>query len=112
MSFSGLSVRELEYDTHVQVTIDGEVDIFTCQQLKETLYLVVEKYGKDLVLDCVNLNYIDSTGLGVFVAVLKKVKQINRQITITNLKDNILKLFLITNLDTLFNISHNANSAL
>ena len=112
MSSPGLSVREHEYENHVLVEIGGEVDIFTCQQLKETLYHVVEKYGKDLVMDCTNLNYIDSTGLGVFVAVLKKVKQIDRGVTITNLKDSILKLFLITNLDTLFNISHNANSAL
>ena len=63
-------------------------------------------------MDCTRLNYIDSTGLGVFVAVLKKVKQIDRSITIENLKDSILKLFLITNLDSLFNINHNANSAL
>jgi anti-sigma B factor antagonist len=103
---------EQEYETHVLINIDGEVDIFTYKQLKETLYKVVDKYGKDMVMDCSKLNYIDSTGLGVFVAVLKKVKQIGREITIVNIKDNILKLFLITNLDSLFNIKHNANSTL
>ena len=112
MSSSGLSIKEQEHENHVLIEIGGEVDIFTCQQLKDTLYQVVEKYGKDLVMDCARLNYIDSTGLGVFVAVLKKVKQIDRGITIVNLKDSILKLFLITSLDTLFNIKHNANSAL
>ena len=112
MSASGLSIKETEHETHILIEIGGEVDIFTCQQLKDTLYQVVDKYGKDMVLECSRLNYIDSTGLGVFVAVLKKVKQIERSITITNLKDSILKLFLITNLDSLFNIKHNANSAL
>jgi anti-sigma B factor antagonist len=112
MSSSGLSIKEHEYDGHILIEINGEVDIFTCQQLKDTLYHVVDKFGKDLVMDCTMLNYIDSTGLGVFVAVLKKVKQINRNITIINLKESILKLFLITNLDSLFNIKHNANSTL
>ena len=112
MSSSGLAIREKDHDTHVLIEIDGEVDIFTCQQLKDTLYQVVEKYGKDLIMDCTKLNYIDSTGLGVFVAVLKKVKQIDRSITIENLKDSILKLFLITNLDSLFNIKHSENSTL
>ena len=112
MSSSGLSVKEQEFETHILIEISGEVDIFTCQQLKDMLYQVVEKYGKNLVMDCSKLNYIDSTGLGVFVAVLKKVKQIDRSITIANIKDSILKLFLITNLDSLFNIKHNANSAL
>ena len=112
MSSSGLTVKEQEYETNTIVEIVGEVDIFTCQQLKDTLYQIVEKYEKDLVLDCARLNYIDSTGLGVFVAVLKKVKQIDRNVPIINLKDSILKLFLITNLDSLFNINHNANSTL
>lgn len=112
MSSSGLSIKEQEHETHILIDIEGEVDIFTCQQLKDTLYQVVEKYGKDLVMDCSGLNYIDSTGLGVFVAVLKKVRQIERDITIINIKDSILKLFLITNLDSLFNIKHNANSTL
>ena len=112
MSSSGLNVKEHEHENCILIEIGGEVDIFTCQQLKDTLYQIVDKYGKDLVLDCTRLNYIDSTGLGVFVAVLKKVKQIDREITIVNLKDSILKLFLITNLDSLFNIKHNANSTL
>jgi len=112
MSSSGLNIKEREQENHVLIEIEGEVDIFTCQQLKDMLYHVVEKYGKDLLMDCARLNYIDSTGLGVFVAVLKKVRQIEREITIINLKDSILKLFLITNLDSLFNIKDNANSTL
>ena len=110
MSKSGLLIKEQEQDKHILIEISGEVDIFTCQQLKDTLYQCVDKFGKDLVLDCASLDYIDSTGLGVFVAVLKKVKQIDRNITIVNLKDSILKLFLITSLDSLFNIKHNAKS--
>ena len=112
MSSTGLVVKEQEFETNITAQIDGEVDIFTCQHLKDTLYQIVEKYEKDLVLDCEGLNYIDSTGLGVFVAVLKKVKQIDHSVTIINLKDSILKLFLITNLDSLFNIKYNANGAL
>ena len=112
MSSSGLSIKEKVLDTYVLIEIGGEVDIFTCQQLKDTLYQVVDKHGKDLLMDCTRLNYIDSTGLGVFVAVLKKVKQIGCSITIENLRDSILKLFLITNLDSLFNIKHDSNNTL
>ena len=57
-----------------------------------------------MILDCGQLNYIDSTGLGVFVAVLKKVKQIGKKIQIENLKESTKKLFVITSLDGMFNI--------
>ena len=101
---SGLVMKEKEMDGFVLVSISGEVDIYTCQDLKDKLYQLVDLYGKDLILDCEGLNYIDSTGLGVFVAVLKKVKQNQIQITIENLKESIKKLFVITSLDSLFNI--------
>jgi anti-sigma B factor antagonist len=103
---SGLTIKEKDDQNAVHIEISGEVDIYTCQELKDKLYRCVDQLGKDLVLDCRNLNYIDSTGLGVFVAVLKKVKLIDRQITIKNLKESILKLFLITKLDLLFTIVH------
>ena len=107
---SGLVIKERETENSVNVVISGEVDIYTCQDLKSTLYKYVDKYGKSLVLDCERLNYIDSTGLGVFVAVLKKVKQIDKDITIENLRDSIIKLFSITKLDSLFNIKNQAGS--
>jgi anti-sigma B factor antagonist len=64
----------------------------------------VETNKKDLIIDCKELNYIDSTGLGIFVGALKKAKQYEKKITITNLKDNIKKLFIITGLDKIFEV--------
>ena len=100
----GLVLKESNDSECVRVEVAGEVDIYTCQELKEQLYQVIDEYGKNLVLDCSQLNYIDSTGLGVFVAVLKKTKLIDKEVRIENLKDNIKKLFVITSLDKLFSI--------
>ncbi|HHX17900.1 MAG TPA: STAS domain-containing protein, partial [Clostridium sp.] len=94
-----LNFVEDKTDDYVKVTLSGEVDIYTSQELKENLYRVVEANKKDLIIDCKELNYIDSTGLGIFVGALKKAKQYEKKITITNLKDNIKKLFIITGLD-------------
>jgi len=100
----GLTLKERIEEVFVHFDVSGEVDIYTCQMLKERLYKAIDEHKKDLVLDCGQLNYIDSTGLGVFVAVLKKVKQMDKEIQIVNLKESIKKLFVITSLDTLFNI--------
>ena len=100
----GFVLKERNDEDSVHVELSGEVDILTCQELKERLYEIINAHKKDLVLDCCQLNYIDSTGLGVFVAVLKKVKQIEKEVRIENLKESTKKLFVITRLDTLFNI--------
>lgn len=85
-----------------KLSISGEVDIYTAQSLKEKIYSVIENNNCDLLIDCSELNYIDSTGLGIFVGALKKIKESNGKIYISNLKENIKKLFVITGLDKLF----------
>lgn len=99
---SELIVREELSEREVRVIVSGEVDIYTAGQFKEKLYHIVENSGSDLVVDCSGLNYIDSTGLGIFVGALKKAKQDGRNIHIENIRENIRKLFVITGLDKLF----------
>ncbi len=97
-------VEEISNDS-VKISLKGEIDICTSNELKEKLYNIVDTNQKDLLIDCKELNYIDSTGLGIFVAALKKAKQYEKKITILNLKDNIKKLFIITGLDKIFQIN-------
>lgn len=102
MMSSELRFHEEQSTDSVTINLIGEVDIYTSQSLKEKLYSVVDSLNMDLRIDCSKLNYIDSTGLGIFVGTLKKAKQNDKKIYVSNLKENIKKLFLITGLDKLF----------
>ena len=99
---SELKLREELFDGSVGIFISGEVDIYTSQKLKDKLNDIVESYKLDLRIDCKGLNYIDSTGLGILVGALKRAKQYDKKIYISNLRDNIKKLFIITGLDKVF----------
>ncbi len=99
---SELVFREEFSENSAKVIVSGEIDIYTAQLFKEKLYHTADKSDTDLVIDCGNLNYIDSTGLGIFVGALKRTRQKGRNIFIENVRDNIRKLFVITGLDKLF----------
>lgn len=99
---SELKIREQYADDAVMIFLSGEVDIYTSQKLKEQLYSIIDSNKKDMKIDCTELNYIDSTGLGIFVGALKKIKQHDKKIYISSLKESIRKLFVITGLDKLF----------
>lgn len=99
---SELILKEEYLSSGARVYVSGEIDIYTAQQFKEKLYNVVDSSRGDIAVDCGKLNYIDSTGLGIFVGALKKTKLAGRNIHIENIKDNIKKLFVITGLDKLF----------
>jgi len=99
---SELIIREELSRDYLKVSITGDIDIYTAQEFKEKLYGFIDTYNIDLKIDCLGLNYIDSTGLGIFVEALKKTKLFGKDIQLENLKDNIRKLFIITGLNKLF----------
>jgi len=86
------------------VKICGEIDIYNAAQLKEELTDAVSETMSNMVIDCYNLTYIDSTGLGVLISVLKKLKEQGYGIKIMNLKPHIYKIFELTDLQRLFEI--------
>ncbi len=101
---SELTLRHEQVGDCTKIYISGEVDIYTSQNLKDKLYNIIDTFQKDLKIDCKELNYIDSTGLGIFVGALRRSKQFGKTISILNLKENIKKLFIITGLDKVFTI--------
>lgn len=80
----------------------GEIDIYTSPIFKEMLNKLIKDRKADLIIDGGDLEYIDSTGLGVMISVLKKLKEEEYKITIKNIKPNIKKLFDITSLNKVF----------
>ena len=68
---------------------------------------VTEAYAlgnKDVLFDCKELNFIDSTTLGTFVKILKRVKTDGYKMSLINLQSKIKKLFVICSLDTIMEI--------
>lgn len=85
-----------------KIELIGEVDINTSNSLKESLNDILNDKEINLKIDCKSLSYIDSTGLGVLIGILKRVKKNNNNISIVNPQTNISKLLNITGLDKIF----------
>lgn len=92
-----------------RVAISGEIDIYNSQTLKDSLGKLIAEHAVDIYLDCEKLEYIDSTGLGALVAMLKKVRQFGGNFHLVNVKASILKIFKITDLDKVFVIEGEAH---
>lgn len=97
-----LDYREEYLEGSVNIYLKGELDIYSSEGFKEKLYNAADNTDADLKIHCDNLRYIDSTGLGIFVGALKRIKAKNKNIILINLKDNLKKLFIITGLDKVF----------
>lgn len=82
----------------------GEIDAYTAPKLKEALLPLTELNGNTIIVDLKNVNYMDSTGLGVFISALKSTKEHNSKMKLVSLQDRVQRLFEITGLDSIINI--------
>ena len=84
------------------VDLQGDLDINSNKEFKEKVNSV--QGIKKIIVNCENLSYIDSTGLGAFISIYKHIKEKGEKLVITGLKPHIKKIFLITDLDKVFEI--------
>lgn len=88
----------------ITVRLSGEIDASNADAFfAETMAVYGE--GVNLVFDCEELAFIDSTTLGTFVKIFKAVKAGGKQMKIVNLPQKIKKLFVICALDTMMEIA-------
>ena len=93
------------------VHLVGEVDVYTAPRLKESLLEHIESGCVDIIVDLEHVGFIDSSGLGVLVGALRRVKERSGSIRLACSRDNVLKIFKITGLDKVFPIFGNVAEA-
>jgi anti-sigma B factor antagonist len=105
-----LATREEGDRTVVQVT--GEVDVYTAPKLREQLVSLVDAGRYDIVVDMDSVEFLDSTGLGVLVGGLKRVRTHDGSLRLVCSQERILKIFRITGLTKVFPIHDSVTDAL
>ena len=105
----GLDVREVA--SHAIVDVKGEIDVYTAPKLREKLIELVSEGSYDMVVNLEGVDFLDSTGLGVLVGALKRVKAHDGSLSLVCTQDKILKIFKITGLTKVFPIHSSVDEA-
>jgi len=77
----------------------GEVDISNAHYFRKQLETALAECKQSVTIDLAELNYIDSTGLGVIIGVYGSVKKDGLSVKVLNPKENVKKLLIISGLD-------------
>jgi anti-sigma B factor antagonist len=86
------------------IAVGGEIDVYTAPKLRERLIGLVESGSFQLIVDMEDVEFLDSTGLGVLVGGLKRVRAHDGWIDLVCTQSRILRIFRITGLNKVFNI--------
>ncbi|WP_027414842.1 STAS domain-containing protein [Aneurinibacillus terranovensis] len=93
------AVEVVENDNGICLYITGDLDLATAPQLREALFPLAEKEKKAIKVNLKDLHYMDSTGLGVFIATLKLRKSINGELLLEDVPEKIQRIFQISGVD-------------
>lgn len=94
------------------VEVGGEIDVYTAPVLRERLATLHEAGRHHLVVDLRAVRFMDSTGLGVLVGVLKRVRLSGGSLALVIDSERVLKVFRITALTQIFDIHSTLAAAL
>ena len=106
-----LSQEQLGSDGRV-IAVRGEVDLFTAPALKDALTDAIEANVDRIVVDLTETRFLDSTGLGVLIGALKRLRARDGRLTIVNVDESIAKTFEITSLDQILTICATRDEAI
>jgi anti-sigma B factor antagonist len=94
------------------VAVGGEIDVYTAPKLREHLIDLDSAGNHHLIIDMEKVDFLDSTGLGVLVGGLKRVRAHDGSLHLVCTQERILKIFRITGLTKVFPIHASVDEAL
>jgi len=94
------------------IAAHGEIDVSTAPQLRQAIVEVASAGPGPLVIDLADVDFLDSTGLGVLVSGLKRFRTMGSDVILVVAANRILKVFEITGLTQVFHIHTTREAAI
>lgn len=107
-----LSIETRSEGERTIIEVGGEIDVYTAPRLRDKITELVSEGSYDLVIDMEKVDFLDSTGLGVLVGGLKKVRAHDGSMRLICNQERLLKIFRITGLAKVFAIHSSQAEAL
>ena len=91
-----------ETDGRYLVTLSGEIDTAAATQAEEILKPLYNSDGKEVIIDCNELEYIASSGLRILLGILKGAKAAGSRVVMRGMNDDIKNVFRLTGFINIF----------
>jgi anti-sigma B factor antagonist len=99
-----LAIWERESES-VTIVLSGELDLASAPRLRNVLADLVACGMRHVIVDLANLSFIDSTGIGILVADLKRLREDGGSLTVRNAAPQAYRIFEMTGLIDLLSVT-------
>ena len=91
--------------------VGGEVDVYTVPAVRERVIKLIDDGAVHVLADLRQVTFLDSTGLGMLIGSLRRLRARDGSLTLVSDTDRIRRLFRVTALDRVFVIWPSAQEA-
>ena len=110
--YSRIEVKQVN-DVVVVICLDPKLnDEFTIQEWGDQLETVAETVTKALIIDFSKVKFMSSSSLRVLITLQKTTDLTSVPLLLCNLNDDIMEIFRITNLESIFKIRKGVDEAI
>ena len=95
-----------EMDGKYVVTLEGEIDTLAATEAEEVLKPLYKSDGKEVIIECKDLEYIASSGLRILLNILKGSKATGSRVVMRNVNSDIKNVFKMTGLLGIFDFEN------
>ena len=93
-----------EDNTYYTLKISGDLDASSSIILDNALEKAIQQSDKSILIDCYELDYISSPGIGVFTSRVSLMEESNRELILYGVNEKVMNVFKILGLDKLLPI--------
>jgi len=94
-----LGITEQFHDNWLLLQINGEIDMATGPELRQRIVQYVQEGHVNIIVDLAEVDFIDSTGLGVLIGGLKRTRSNGGDLQCIGLSEPLKEMFKLTGLD-------------
>ena len=106
------NITHKQIDSFDVLKLSGELDAHTASQLENSLKSLIEQQNHHIIVNCDDLDYIASAGLGVFMAYIEDVRSLGGDIKLTNMNSKVYNVFDLLGFPTLYDILEDQQDAI
>ena len=107
-----MEIQVREQDNMAILSLSGRLDLASGATLKEHLKKLTEKQFTQFHLNLSDVEFINSSGLGSLVSIMKEIRLRKGRLTLSNLASYVQEIFEITQLSHIFEIHATEEEAL
>src|SRR5687768_11710609 len=98
-------MRIKQEETAIVIGLSGDLDFHTARRLREKLLELHAAGVNNVVLDMASLDFIDSSGLSVLVAGLKRLKNSDGNLTLRAVPEQTRRVLEVSGLSRVLSIA-------